>query len=238
MGFVGGINSIAPLIPVMAPDIAMTVRVVLEDTGDEAYIDLARRPPRVVFDGKNKSADVVFWTNSADFHDILGGKLNPIKAWNDKRALVEMVPNALATMPMREPTDSDDPVVVPGFVYEMYLTGIGAHNAFDNPPVNEEVVQLEPGKKGVFARLVGATAWTLGVVFGVFLRIVMRFSKEEDPDEIPDIEWHEVEEVPKPDKSKEPGKIIRSMLRWFFRRVDMFELADSFISGAKAVKAV
>jgi len=237
LGFVGGINSIGPLIAAMAPDLKLTVRIVLEDTGDEAYLNLSSRPPRVERGAKNKTADITLFAKARDFHDILLGRLNLMKAQNDKRILLEMTPNAFSGMPVQPPTASVRTLQIPGFVYEWYLVSIGARKILDEPP-SEDGVAIEPRKEGLFANIVGAIAWMGGVFFGAALKLWKYFSRKPDPKEPPKIQWKELEGLPQPGPPQEPGKLIRAVFRWFFKRGGMFSLAESFVDGARAIRAV
>jgi len=234
-GFMEGINSIGPLIPAVAPDIKLTVRVILEDADRQAFIDLSGRPPRVEFINDNRPADITLHAKQRDFHDILRGKINLIKAWNDKKILMEFSPSALSGIPSSKPADSEKPIQTPGFLYEMYLVSIGAEKILENGGNGQ--VELQPRKKGVFSGMAAAFAWAGGVLFGVVLRLLKRFTRQPAPDEPPKIEVSEVTEFPAPSPAPEPGRITRGVMTWFFRRVDMFGLARSFVSGAQAVGA-
>ena len=237
LGFVGGINSIGPLIPAFAPEMKMAVHIVLEDTGREALMDLGARPPKVSFGKISQPADITLLAKASDFHDILRGKLNLIKAMNEKRILLEFLPTAFANLPERIPATSDVPAQVPGFVYEMYLVSIGASRILEEPAPPNGMVRLEPGKKGFFAGFSGVVAWIFGVLFGVFLRIFKLLKRKPSPDEPPKIEWHELDKIPSP-ITLEPPKIVRSVLQWFFNKVDMFKLAGSFVNGARITGAL
>ena len=238
LGFVGGINSIAPLISAFAPDLKMAVRIVLEDTGAEAFMDLGSRPPKVSFGKVNRPAEITLWAKAKDFHDILRGKLNLIKAMNDKRILVEMIPTAFANIPNLPPAKKERPLQVPGFVYDMYLVSIGASRMLEEPSPPDGKVRLEPGEKGMFARFSGVVAWFFGVIFGVIFKIWNRLRHKPSPDEVPQIEWREIDKVPAPGPSLEPPKIIRAIMKWFFNKVDMFQLAESFVNGARVIRAI
>lgn len=236
MAFVGGINSIAPLISTVTPDIDMTVRLVLEDTDKEAFIDLGARPPKVEFGKLNRDAGITLFIKARDFHDVLLGRLSIIKAWNDKRALIEMTPSALAGMPERKPTASDDPIMVPGFIYEMFLVSIGADKLLDPAGDGADAkIRFEPHRKGFLNVFSKVTAWIFGVMFGLIFIIITRLMKKPDPNKPPEIEWKEIDGIPKPGKPVELGKVTSGILKWFFNRVDMFGLADSFVSGARLV---
>ncbi len=235
LGFVKGIDSIGPLIPAVAPDIKLTLKVVLEDADKQVFIDFAGKPPKADFGRENRPADITLHAKQRDFHDFLRGKLNIIKAWNDKKMLLEFTPTALSGVPVRKPTGSEKPVGLPGFVYEMYLVSIGADKILESG--DEGTVELQFRKKGIFSRVIGALAWMGGALFGLALRLIKRFSREPSPDEPPEIEVTEVTEPPAPSSPPEPGKITRAVMRWFFCRVDMFGVARSFVSGAQAVGA-
>lgn len=234
-GFVEGINSIGPIIPAVAPDLKLTLKVVLEDADKQVFIDLGGRPPKAEIITENRPADIILHAKQRDFHDFLRGKLNIIKAWNDKKMLLEFTPTALGGIPSRKPTGSERPVGLPGFLYEMYLVSIGADKILEEG--NEGTVELQPRKKGIFSKVIGAFAWMGGVLFGVALRLFKRFHREPAPDEPPEIEVTEVTEPPAPAPPPEPGKIARAVMGWFFRRVDMFGVARSFVAGARAVGA-
>ncbi len=238
LGFVGGINSIGPLLAAVAPELKLTVRIVLEDTGDEAYLNLSSRPPRVERGGEKKAADVTLIAKSRDFHDILLGKLNYMKAQNDKRILLEVTPNAFSGVPVRPATTSVRTAQVPGFVYEWYLVSVGAGKVLEETSSTEDGIAIEERKRGLFARIAGGIAWMGGVFFGALLKLWQYFSGRRDSDKPLKIKWQELKELPQPEPPKEPGRLTRAGFRWFFERVDMFSLAESFVSGARAIGAV
>jgi len=238
LGFVGGINSIGPLIPAFVPDLKMAIRIVLEDADKEAFMDLGSHPPKVTFGKVNQPAEITLWAKAKDFHDILRGKLNLIKAMNEKTILVEMTPTALANLPNLPPSKKEKTLQVPGFVYEMYLASIGASRILAEPSPLDGKVRLEPGEKGFFDKFSGAIAWMFGVLFGVIFRIWSRLRHKPSPDDMPEIEWREIDKIPPPGPPIELPKIIRAALQWFFNKVDMFQLAESFVNGARFVRAI
>lgn len=237
LGFVGGLNDIGPLIPAIAPDIKLAIRIVLEDAGREARIDLGSRPPKVEFGEKTQPADITMSIKARDFHEILRGRLPLMKAWNEKKLLLDLTPAALANVPMPS-SSASEPLQVPGFVYESYLTSIGARKILEEN-LFQETVRLEPRKKGFFEKIALAFAWFFGTLAGLGIRILQRRAKRiKAADEPPKIEWSEIKEIPKPGKAPGSGKIPRAIFNWFFDRVDMFRLARSFVGGARLTGAV
>jgi len=233
LGFVGGLNDIGPLIPAVAPDLKLSVRIVLEDAGSEARIDLGSRPPKVDFGQKLPPADITMSAKSKDFHDLLRGRLNLMQAWNDKKMLLEFVPTAFENIPVPGKAPSE-PVLVPGFVYEMYLKSIGADKILEMPDNGDARVALAPRRKGWFEKAALGFAWFFGALTGVVLRIVSRrMAKAKESEGLPDIEWGPIEQMPRPGKPIEPPRFARAILAWFFDRVDMFKLARSFVGGAR-----
>jgi len=232
LAFVGGLNDIGPLIPAVAPDIKMTIRIVLEDAGREARIDLGSRPPSVEFGEKTPPADITLFIKSRDFHEMLRGKLPLMKGWNEKKLLVEMTPVALAHTPPINAAPPG-PLQVPGFVYESFLASVGAKRILEETPALE-TVPLEPRKKGLFEKVALAFAWFFGIFAGIGLRILQRYIKKAAASTGPrKVTLEEITEIPKPGKAPGSGKIARAIFTWFFDRVDMFRLARSFVGGAR-----
>lgn len=230
-GFVSGINHIGPLIKLLAPDLKMTVKIVLEDVGKQARIDLGANPPKVEFGENMPPSDLTLEARAKDFHDVLLGKLNLMKGWNEKKILLELTPTAFSSLPAvdRKKVTSAQ---IPGFVYEMYIKSVGAGKILEES-LPSASGKAQPRTGGFLEKISRGLAWLFGASFGLVLRLFLRGKdKKQELEKPAQVELKPVEELPKPASPLALPRPVHRALSWFFQRVDMFRLAGSFVKGA------
>lgn len=236
LGFVGGINEIGPLIKLFVPELKMTVKIVLEDVGKEARIDLGANPPRVELGENMPPSDLTLEASAKDFHDVLLGKLNLMKGWNEKKILLELTPTAFSTLPAVDRRNVSA-AQIPGFVYEMYIKSAGAQKILAEDST-QTIVKAEPRTGGVLEKISCAIAWFLGIISGIAVRLLLgRRNKRSSTEERSQVLLTPVEELPKPPNPLTLPRPVHIIMSWFFTRVDMFRLANSFVKGTLVTAA-
>jgi|GEM_PF-1544128 len=247
-GFIQRFGFIGPLVSFVAPEMKLTVLIKLRKPEKNIFIDLGASPVGITMDGPQKQADVTLTLDAEMFHYMLWGKLTFPKAINESVVLLEIKTGSLPDIPIIEPPRPKNPRA-PGAnpLYEMYLVNIGASHLLDEPvqitfpplPREQLEIALSPRKKGGLIEKTGmATAWALGLVGGLFLRLFLRLRK---PPQFkpPKVKYLTFDEVFTPLPPAKDFNIMKlPFMKPLFSTVDIIRIIEAGVSGLSASGAL